>query len=140
MIDFTHTLATPVPYQSGGENKDAKVIILSAPSNKQRRSAARLKQFFFQAIGSLDNNSEAAQAKDAAKSEKPKGSDIVSLLNMSEVDCDEVHEAFMKLMTGGCALVDGEEPMTSIVYDNLSFADTEEMLGDYLVNFLIPSF
>jgi len=139
MMDFTHKLQTTVKYQSGGENAEGKVIILSAPSNKQRRAAAKLKQYFFQSLGSLPDTGEATEVKDAAK-EKTKGSDIVSLMNMSEVDLDEVHDAFMQLMIGGCASVDGKEPVTEIIYNEIQFCDTEAMLGDYLVNFLIPSF
>lgn len=143
MIEFAHVLKTPVSYHSGGDNKDAEAIILTAPSNKQRKPAAKLKQFFFQAINSLDADEEAVKAAKEAKADeqkKAKGSDLVSLLVMSDVDYVEVHDAFEKLMTSGCAKLDGDVDLNSMTYEKLSFEDTEAMLGDYLANFLIPSF
>lgn len=135
--DITYDLKTPFEYHGNGENRTASVIILSAPSNKQRKPAAKLKQFFFQAINGLQGD-EKADAE--AKASDPKGSDIVALLMMSNVDANDVHEAFKGIITGGCAMVEGATSLTDSLYDKLSFEDTEEMLGDYLVNFLIPSF
>ena len=135
--EITHELTTPFEYHGNGENKTASVIILSAPSNKQRKHAAKLKQYFFQAINSLQG-ADKAEAEENAKD--PKGSDIVALLMMSDVDANDIHEAFKGIITGGCAMVEGATSLTDSLYEKLSFEDTEEMLGDYLVNFLIPSF
>lgn len=136
MIDFAYDLKATINYHASGENKEATAVILSAPSNKQRRAAARLKQFFFQAIKDL--KSEDQSTGDDGK--KPKGSDIVALLMMSDVDIDDVHESFKDILTTGCAMIDGATSLTSLHYESLSYEDTEEMLGEYLVNFLIPSF
>ncbi|MCK5292964.1 MAG: hypothetical protein KAR39_13220 [Thermoplasmata archaeon] len=135
MIDFAYDLKTPIDYHSGSENKEAVSVILSAPSNKQRRAAARLKQFFFQAINDLKTDDQ--QASDDSK--KPKGSEIVALLMMSNIDANDVHDAFKDIAISGCAMLDGAVSMNDSLYEKMSFEDTEEMLGEYLVNFLIPS-
>ena len=135
MNDFAYELKTPISYHAGSDNKEAESVILSAPSNKQRRPAARLKQFFFQAIKDLKAEDQAAN--DDGK--KPKGSDIVALLMMSDVDANAVHDAFKDIATSGCAMLDGAVSINDSLYEKMSFEDTEEMLGEYLVNFLIPS-
>lgn len=135
MIDFAYDLKTPINYHASGENKEATAVILSAPSNKQRRAAARLKQFFFQAINAMKTDDQPSDND----GKKPKGSDIVALLMMSDVDIDDVHEAFKDILITGCAMIDGATSLTSLHYDALSYEDTEEMLGEYLVAFLIPS-
>lgn len=135
MNDFAHELSSPVDYHSGGENKQATSVVLASPSNKQRRPAAKLKQCFFRALNSFSDE----QAQDQKDDSKPKGSAILALIMMSDVDIDEVHEAFKTLLTTGCAMLDGEVAMSNHHYDAIAFEDTEAMLGEYLVNFLIPS-
>lgn len=139
--EFIFQLTTPIFYQEGG---DARVptneIILKAPSNKQRRETAKLKQGFFRAMKELqseNNNNE--DVKKEGKEEQFGGTQMLSIIMMSKVDLVEYQETFRQLLLNNIAFVKEGQKLTSHAYDDISGEDSDNMMGEYISNFLLSS-
>jgi len=106
-------------------------------SNKQRKHVSKLKQGFFRAIEALRGTE---QAKGSDDKKDITGQEVLGLLLMSDaVEFDSFLETFMMVVTTGGALIDGEEPMTAVTWERLSYDDAERMLGEYIAGFMLSS-
>jgi hypothetical protein len=137
--EFTFTLSSPVKYHDAGQIAEGFELLLKAPSNKNRIESAKLKQGFFRALkGMADNrgnvDTDAAESKDSTIS----GSEVVSVIMMSDVDLSEYQENFRQLLLNGVCFV-GSEKLTTPMFDSLSDSDTEKLMGEYIANFLLAS-
>ena len=130
-------LTTELEYHYQGSPKKTTCVTLRAPSNKQRKYVAKLKQGFFRAIENLRNTDQTGASDNK---NEISGSDVLALVLMSEaVQFDEYLETFMMVATTGGVLIDGEEPMTSVLWERLSYEDAESMLGEYLAGFMLAA-
>ena len=134
------TLSEPLEYHAAGQLAYATEIILKAPSNKQRHDAAKLKQGFFRALKSMaDGRGDVkTQADEAPQSDLMDGDEIMSVIMMSNVDLCEYQESFRNLLLNDACFVDNVK-MTAPMFDKLTDADTEKMMGEYVANFLLAS-
>lgn len=138
--EFNFTLVTPISYSKGSDQLEATFILLKAPTTRNSRECAALKQAFFRAIPDTGKDE-----KPAKKEEKPPeidGSEIIIMMAMSDrVDLADTMETARKLFSSGAgiALVDGEEKLTSTLIDRMSQDDFEQMTGAYLANFTLAS-
>lgn len=137
--EFTFTLTSPVKYHAAGQITEGMELLLKAPSNKNRIESAKLKQGFFRALkGMADGrgnvDTDTAENKDSTIS----GSEVVSVIMMSDVDLSEYQENFRQLLLNGVCFV-GNEKLTAPMFDSLSDADTERLMGEYVANFLLAS-
>lgn len=131
------TLTRELKYSSHGDQVNASFIMLKAPSSRNKRECAFLKQAFLRASHSLADDSK----EKPEKAPKLTGNDVVTMLGMSkEVDLGEVYVVAQKLFTdGGVALIDGEAKFTKHVADSMDQDEFERMVGEYLVNFTLAS-
>lgn len=137
--EFQYKLKAPFRYAHKGETVEAKFVLLRAPTSKHRRECAVLKQAFFRALRDAPDAQNVSGA-DAAKREEVTGEEVMTLLAMSSnVDLDNVFEAGRTLLTGGVAMLDGEQKMTAPLLDEVSMDDLEGMLGEYLAFFTLRS-
>ncbi len=137
--EFTFELSTPLEYHSKGQLEKAVELLLKAPSNRQRHESAKLKQGFFRALkGVADNNGNVDSGTDDKSDGGISGSEVTSVIMMSDVDLSEYQENFRLLLVNGACFVGGEK-LTKELFDKLSDADTEKLMGEYIVSFLLAS-
>lgn len=141
VTEFIHELKVPFDYAYLGETTKANFITLKAPSGKTPYRA-ELKQCFFRALNNDTNatvNTVSVDSDDK-KQEIPSGSEIVQLICMSRhVELSVFLEYGKKLLTSGVALIDGETKLTKLLIESMDPDELEEMLGDYMANFILAS-
>ena len=133
-------LTTPVPYKpaGSGEMVDATKVVLTAPSSKQLQYTVILKQGFFQALGSISDNTKPISNDD--KQIEMRGEDILSMMFMADnVEMTKIFLAAKELFRSGVAKLDGIQELNQPLIDKISAEDFEKILGEYLVNFILAS-
>jgi hypothetical protein len=137
-IEFEYILKTKFGYASKGETAEATFITLFAPTSKTTRQCAALKQAFFRAMGEQEGGGGEEQTDSSFDIE---GSDVMALLAMSKnVDLPDVIDISKQLFKmPGIALVDGETKLGESLIDRMSVDDIEDMLGEYMINFILAS-
>lgn len=137
--EFQYVPKVPFKYSLKGEMVNVKFITLTAPTSKTTRECAALKQAFYRAMG--EREKEISGESDDSIDADIDGSDVMSLLAMSkDVDLPDVMDIGKKLFQmPGIALVDGETKLGNEVFGRISVDDFEDMLGEYMINFILAS-
>lgn len=140
--EFQFELTTPIKYHSGGEEVEGTFITLTAPSYKQMDKCIPLKQAFFRAAASINDSVEEANVEPNAPAEAagmtPEG--LIALFYQSEEDMVKVFLYGVELFkSSGVALVDGSVSMKQLLIEKMSQDDLENMLGRYMINFILAS-
>ncbi len=140
---FKYTLKVPFQYASGsGDVTDAEFILLKAPTSRNTKQCAALKQGFFRAMREQVVASAESQApSDMEGAGELEGDDILSVMYMAkQVNMEDLMGVARELFQSpGIALVDGEHKLKTAMLDRLSAEDFEGMLGEYLANFTLAS-
>jgi len=135
--EFIYKLETPVSYHGKGNEEQAYELILKAPSNKQRRECAQLRQGFFKALNDLQSSGSKEQSEGG--SQDIGGKEVLTMILMSGVDYVEYVETFRDLALNDIVWINEQQRVTSPIFDNMSENDTQNMMGEYIANFLIGS-
>lgn len=134
--EVRYVLLVPFEYALRGQLTRAQFVLLRAPSSKQYRECAALKQAFFRAVP-REVQKETGPGEQSAEIT---ASDVVSIIAASrDVSYEEVLDAARRLLTSGVAQVDGETKLTVPMLDNVGLEDLELMMGQYLVSFTLAS-
>lgn len=140
--EYKFNLRKPIKYAHKGEQREAEFVTLLPPTSKHSDECAALKQAFFIAIRS---QAGADDDDSGDEPEKINGTQAMVLLSMTptkELDLRSVMAVGRSLFTSKAepiALVDGEARMTVPLFEQLRQEDFEEMLGEYMVNFITAS-
>lgn len=145
-IDFK--LNVPFEYAVGGGVEIANLLVLNAPSNKQRFQRAKLKEFFYLSFASDRNDSkpEAETPKEDKNTPPPteeEFSDYVlqMLYSSDKVKITEVVEEFKQLLLSeNICKVEGSVALTQALYEKMDADDCERLMGTYMVAFILASF
>ena len=149
--EIKHKLQVPFEYADGGTNKQAKELIIKAPTNVLEADIIKIEEH----LGRIDNKMQemlfskldfknlSQQQKDLEKQELSKKKktneeeDIKQMLNSlrSVEGLKDSLFAFKSILAKTC-LVDGKEPLTATLYDRLNPTDTKYLLAKYIVNFI----
>lgn len=134
--EFVYQLIKPIKYAHKGEQQEASFITFSAPSSRNLKECAFLKQCFYRALPK-----DTGDTKESEGSEEISGEAILALMYMSpEVDIDKVFLTASKLfISPNIALIEGQTQLKQSHVDNLSYEDLEEVTGKYLANFILAS-
>jgi hypothetical protein len=141
--EFSFTLKNKVSYHHKGQEIFTDKITLKVLSKKTRHIANGLKQCFFRAMKSMQN-SEAAerQSKTLATDKNPiellDGPAVCMALMMSDIDIN-IPLGHFKAILHKCAYLDDEGKFSDISYSEIDPDDVEILMGEYVANFLIPS-
>lgn len=145
--EFEYKLMSPIKYAHGGSNVEGTLLIISAPSNKQMKYAAKLKQAVIDAMGKLRKDYIAADNEQIANKVENKGASEANkvdpdtyllFMNMGGVDMDNIYSIFERLICDGqTCLIDGKEPMKATYFADMDFRDTEKVLGEYISHFFM---
>lgn len=128
----------------GGTLDTHENVTLTAPSSRNRKEAANLKKICMSAIvgqaQSLtdEQKKEAQKEADKKKDSKMSPSDMMSMLASANADIDSLFDSFKALLINGCGHI-LSAPFTDDLFDDLSYADLENLCGSYLNDFLLQS-
>lgn len=144
MNDLKYELLGSFKYALKGDEQDAGWIELSAPTTKNMKECAAIKQAFFQSLPKTDAKDIEAlkelQDGKESKTEMLNGDEIIAMISASsDVSLAVVYANARELFCSGIALVDGEEKLTKPLMDKMTFEDFEAMTGQYIANFIIAS-
>lgn len=132
-----YVLENPVTYHCKGEKREGQMIVLHAPTAKQNRIRQQLQQSFVRALRSLRNTSTDANAEaGSSDAADMTSSDVLSILMMSDIDLYEFNELFKKLLFDGAGMIEGDEKITSRIYEDFSAYDCDKLLGEYMAAFI----
>ena len=137
MKTFEFTLSSPVKFHEKGETVESFLLELMAPSAKNRKKIAKLKQGFMRVVGELQNDKPAQKEEKGDHKVKPE--EILALLQMGSIDYADYIDIFMDLLTSGICNADGSTSLTVSMAESISFEDIEKLMGEYLVNFILGS-
>ena len=141
--EFNFKLGADFSYgTTDGNESETSFITFTAPTSKNRKECMFLKQSFFRALNSIPSSNKSAG--DAVEANKEfDGSDIITLFAMSSADLHEVCEVARKIFISGVGKMGGDGKLTGNLLDNiedkLSTEVIQEMVGEYLVNFILRS-
>lgn len=153
-------LKNEISTESGGTTAERGVVVLTAPSAKNRVEVGKLKRWFSAAIEEANRSAlefrlkcgikdeDIEKAADSAKNDDKKkddeGNNWESIINtfLGGGDDDEImtkiYNCFEKIMASGCGTIEGKT-INSHIFMKLSMDDLEKLLGEYVLTFLFPS-
>ena len=140
-------LSKSIDFHKDGQTASSNVVTLKAPSTKSRKQTAKIKQAFFRAMKSMQNSvsAEDIEKQRAAKLGAPtseqemSGHQILTMILMSDEDYEKFQENFADLFTSGNALLDDSVVLTKTIIENLTDADFDNLIAEYLENFTFGS-
>lgn len=136
--EFNYELEQSFEYASKGEQCTASFITLTAPTSRNMKECAELKQAFFRALPKTPLQDSVEVPEDNA--DELDGAGVMLLIAMSrDVELSVVLCTARELFSTGIAKVDGEEKLTKTLLDKMNQDDLEAMTGDYLANFILAS-
>lgn len=123
-------------YANKGDSVKASFIELSAPTSKNMTECSSLKQAFYRALPEGDDDDDKPEKDDSVEI---KGSEVIAMiLRSKDVELITVLLHARELFKS-VGLVDGEVGLTKPLMDKITPDDFENMVGDYLVNFILAS-
>jgi len=142
--DFEFKLSDELTYasQEFGEKKTTK-LVLFAPSNSDKKIATKLRYII---INNMSKQSSVQQSNidkkaDTAKIEKNDLKTFVMafIYNLPEDEMERFKELFWDLMYQNKCLIDNKTPINSHLAEKISLDDEDELIGEYIANFILPS-
>lgn len=142
--EVTVELREPFKYaaKDGGDAVDASFVTLCAPNYRQLQHSTPIKQAFSAAIKEIavtDEDRERAKAEQGKGDDGITGAQALHLLYSWSGDAQKILLHAAELFKSGVALVDGEVRVTAPILDKMSGEDFENIVGEYLANFIVPS-
>ena len=147
IIELEVELLDPIKIGKDGHEEVCNAILLRCPSRKNAREAAKLKSAYHQAANkevdvanlSPEQIQELQKVAEKVKTEKKKANPsepINTIAAFGELDkCLELLDA---LLCNGCGEAIGQK-ITNNILNKLSYEDYENLLGNFLVSFLLNS-
>lgn len=150
ITEFEYQLQLPIKFAKDGGENEGTFIMLSAPTSRNSKEVGAIRQAFMRALREQLNNDEVIEAareqreaqEDTEESqESPSGHQVCNMIAMAtKVDYSDFLEVGKKLLaSGNVAMVNGAVSMKVSLVDRLSLFDLEEMLGEYITNFINTS-
>lgn len=148
--EFEFVLQDELTYSHDGKaGLVAKKLLLRAPSCKLLGIANRLSAAVAGAfMRSYEENKSLVASKESSVSQKEAEEaftgDACFMVVSSHFETDEKAEkfanTFKELVTDPyICLIDGKEPMTNDLWDKLDARELFRLMGEYILNFLLPS-
>lgn len=143
--EFEYILSEDLDYQNQmGEKKTDKLIFI-APSNNQRSFFIKLRQSIvqaFMAMGAKFQNSNQQESNSKPTDKQLERDDILPILYGSDLDLEKFQETFWSMILDKRCYV-GEKVnnifITQDLLNDVGNNDKDKILGEYIVNFILPS-
>lgn len=140
---FTFELQQHIKYQDDNGECETRTLVLYAPSNQLTALKAKLRQKILAAFFAMSKNSgqqATIENNDKKRREEPIKSEEILLAIAASEYIVEIKEVFKKLLKEGCLSLDGKlDKITDWHLEQIDDDEFEEMMGEYAVNFIIPS-
>lgn len=137
--EFQFELSKPLSYAHKGEQKETEFITLYEPSYENMENCVWLKQAFLKAATAIADSQTADESSEASASDLT-GDNIIAMFYQSDEDMFKVILHGVELLKmKGIALLGGQEKLTTPLISKISNIDIENMIGDYMVNFILAS-
>lgn len=138
MKSFDFELPEPIEYHVKGEVSLGNRVVFYAPKPSQMKRVTRLKQIFFRSLPKTDSVKSVDRDKQDATDEIT-GDAILALVASSDADYPEFIEVGRMLICDRNAKIDDAEYLTTALADKLEINTIEEMVGQYVANFIVKS-
>jgi len=145
MENITFKLTNPIKYiTKEGDSSESSALFLYSPPASMKRVPIKLRGYFTKAMKRAASSDlaklEGAPTKDSSD-EGMDGDAVVQMLYMMiPEDMEAVHDQFKILIVGsGVVKVQNEVGLTGALYDMITQIELDELLGEYLANFMIAS-
>lgn len=151
MKELSFKLSKPIQVSKDGGFEEVFELVLTAPSMKDRKQAAKLTQFiaraedaqsqkFIKSIGLKEMQAMADEAQKAGKTEFEVGdkdvkSNVRELILASNDELEDFFASFETLMLRVCTVLDGTHIMASHI-ELLELSDFEDLCFEYCENFI----
>ena len=135
---IVYELKHPFEYANKGEQVEAQFIELSPPSFKHLQHHLPIKQAFTRAALAAAENGEEVEQQSNNETGGLKSGEALLLLTMSDEPLNDVFDNAVKLFKT-LARVDGVELLTDGMLQKMSADDFENLVGEYIANFIAPS-
>lgn len=150
---FNYTLVQPFTYASNGEMKTAGSLTIYAPNNKVgqwasniegefKRSTLDFQMKLSEKLSETIKEESANKRVEEVSDEDKMDTMMLMLFNSGNVDkCMMSLEKILTYKSGSNAmcLVDDVEPMTSPLFQEISYLDSKNIMAKYVENFLSTS-
>jgi hypothetical protein len=139
---FTFDLTKKIIYTTGDMKLEAEYLSIKAPAIAQYKLINELEQLF---VNCYKNSMEffmRFQSKDVDKQENKEldRNTILTIIQMSSTDINIFLTKLRDLLTSNqSCLLDGKEVLTTYLYDQINRIDRNNLLGEYIANFTLPS-
>jgi NADH dehydrogenase FAD-containing subunit len=137
--EFDFILAESIEIHKHGQKVDAAKVLLKCPSSKHQRDRLIIKNGFMNNDKAQDGGNQNAKKDDDFNELKESEKILGMLYSMKKADqMGEILDAFKRLLVNGCGIVEGIA-LTETYIDEIDANDLDDMLGEYIVNFILPS-
>ena len=141
--EVDYELKVSFKYAHPDGESDANLIRMYPPKLKNIKHIAPLKQAFMQAVVEVSrqsNSTSDSSSVDSDKEDTRTGSDVIAAIEASNVDMGKMLEQFQTLiLRSDLFKIDGEVKITDVLLSRISIEDFYEMLGEYMINFIVAS-
>jgi hypothetical protein len=142
--EFVFTLSEPISYASGGEQSESDFITFTAPTSRNRKECAFLKQAFSRVwkerLAENEDNEDSV-GKDSGKEDvvdpKALADQIMFILSSGSSDLNDIWETGVKLFASGVGKIGGEVKLTRPLIDRMGVDDLDSAIGEYIANFIL---
>lgn len=150
--EFNFELTSPIQYGAGGDMAEGTSLTVYAPNNPVSKYCAFIEAQYNKAVIDFQIKFAHLATEDTRKQAEEKATelseqdqqDTILMMLFSSSDMDKCMVAFQELLTysfgkyASCR-VDGIQQLTRPLYDQLSYRDTKQLMGKYIVNFINSS-
>lgn len=142
MQEFNFELKKSVKYSYKGEDLEATFITLKEPSIDQLELVSFFQKAVLRCIKSMNTN-ESSQSTESANDDdaaKITAHQVLMILVQEYPDMKALFNTAKKLFyCVGIASVEGVVDFTHTIYKVMTISDFQNMMCEYLVNFILPS-
>lgn len=141
--EFEFQLTTPIEFHAanGGSIQQGTVLFVQAPSTRQIKEVAKLRQALSRALIEKANEQRGGDAakNDEFQDEESASAGMLMILSASDCDFVELLDCFRRILVSDCCKINNEVIFRDSLFNKMSEADFTNLLGRYIYNFFMLS-
>lgn len=142
MTELNFTLSQPIKdAHVGGDVREVTELVLNSPPAYCKNLPIQMRQIFSSCMMKLANGRKEERSVSQQEADLD-GESVIQMLYMADANMEKMHDIFKKLLIlqkAGVCKMDGEAELTKVSYDGINASDMDRLLGEYLANFMVPS-
>ena len=149
--EFEFELSNKIKYQSPRGEEESNILLLKPPLPKHERTVTKLQQKFARVVAESARKNREYESRNQSTKEKdqnvpasedkksPAPSEVIIVLQQSDIDFYDFKEDFYGMISNGLCFIGDNVKATKDLLNKMSFDDKDKLLGEYFVNFMMPS-